>query len=143
MKRIVVIAASIAVLVLAFALYYVNRTPDDISELSSYALSYAVEFKSERGFGNDRFDIYSFSLKQAVPDELFSPYDENGRTKYENFESMSALELCDKYANLRVSIEELMQTPDLEYLYVSSGGTEKLYLYNEGATTGYCFILTI
>ena len=36
---------------------------NDLIELASFLDRYDIEYQSERGFGNDRFDIYSFKLK--------------------------------------------------------------------------------
>ena len=50
-----------------FAFYHlegVNR--NELSELGIPAKNITLEYKSERGFGNDRFDIYSFSLEEEV-----------------------------------------------------------------------------
>ena len=42
---------------------------DDLKELKGKASNKTIEYRSERGFGNDRLDIYSFTLSpEAVPD---------------------------------------------------------------------------
>ena len=35
---------------------------DDLKELKGKASNKTIEYRSERGFGNDRLDIYSFTL---------------------------------------------------------------------------------
>lgn len=36
----------------------------DLRDIAADISTYSTVFKSERGFGNDRFDVYSFSLKK-------------------------------------------------------------------------------
>ena len=51
------------VIILMVLLSACGRT-SDLQEISADISSYSIVFKSERGFGNDRFDIYSFSLRK-------------------------------------------------------------------------------
>ena len=36
----------------------------DLNDISVDISTYSIVFRSERGFGNDRFDVYSFSLEK-------------------------------------------------------------------------------
>ena len=102
-----------------------------------------MDYKSERGFGNDRFDIYSFSLEDEVN---FNNDDANLEVIYQkefsnifNTESKKNQILKEK----QNQIENLLKEKRFSYKYVVLKGTKKLYLYDAVSNKGYCFILTI
>ena len=102
-----------------------------------------LEYKSERGFGNDRFDIYSFSLEEEVN---FNNDDGNLEEIYQkefrsilNTESKKNQALKEK----QNQIENLLKEKRFSYKYVILKRTKKLYLYDAVSNKGYCFILTI
>ena len=50
-----------------FAFYHlIGNNRNELSEIGTSVQNITLEYKSERGFGNDRFDIYSFSLEGEV-----------------------------------------------------------------------------
>lgn len=51
-----------------------NRYSDDIFKIKPIVDNYNVEFKSDSGFINDRFDVYSFSLKDKSTRDFISKY---------------------------------------------------------------------
>ena len=50
-----------------FSVYYLlGNNRNALSELGTHVQNIKLEYKSERGFGNDRFDIYSFSVEGEI-----------------------------------------------------------------------------
>ena len=102
-----------------------------------------MEYKSERSFGNDRFDIYSFSVEGEVNfnddvSNLEEVYQKEFRSIL-NTESKKNQALKEK----QNQIEKLLKEKRFVYNYVIQKGTKKLYLYDSVSKKGYCFILTI
>ena len=102
-----------------------------------------LEYKSERGFGNDKFDIYSFSVEGEID---FNNEDSNLEEIYQkefrnilNTESKKNEELKEK----QNQIENLLGKKRFVYKFINLKGTKKLYLYDSVSNIGYCFILTI
>ena len=102
-----------------------------------------MEYKSERGFGNDRFDIYSFSVED---EDNFNDDVSNLEGIYQkefksilNTESKKNQELKEK----QNQIENLLEEKRFVYKSINLKGTKKLYLYDSISNIGYCFILTI
>ena len=63
-KSIVLILLLVATI---FSVYYlIGNNRNELSELGTSVQNIKLEYKSERGFGNDRFDIYSYSLEKEV-----------------------------------------------------------------------------
>ena len=121
----------------------VRKNRNELSELGVSVQNIKLEYKSERGFGNDRFDIYSFSLEDEVN---FNNDDANLEVIYQkefsnifNTESKKNQILKEK----QNQIENLLKEKRFSYKYVVLKGTKKLYLYDAVSNKGYCFILTI
>ena len=57
---------------------------NDLSELGTSVQNIKREYKSERGFGNDRFDIYSFSIEGEIN---FNDEDSNLEEIYREFDT--------------------------------------------------------
>lgn len=104
-------------------------------------------YRSETGFGNDRFDIYIFSLKKDdYAENDFILCDELFEEKFTyNFMSMAnAYGQSDEgVRKIRADIKKLRKKKDLRYKYVNLGGTEKMYIYSKRLNKGYCMIITI
>lgn len=140
------ILAFIAVVLCIVYIAKSNKNISDLSEISSSIEAYTIEFKSDRGFGNDRFDIYSFSLKSQVHlkdfkqknDELYQIYDDN----FENI-MVTEQEKNNEMQELKTDIDKLKNSKHILYKYIEKDGTKKLYLYDKNANIGYCMILTI
>lgn len=142
----ILIFAFIAVVLCIVYVAKSNKNISDLSEMSSSIEAYTIKFKSERGFGNDRFDIYSFSMKsqdnlknfKQKNDELDQIYDDN-------FETMmiTEQEKNNEMQELKTDIEKLKNSKHILYKYIEKDGTKKLYLYDKNANKGYCMILTI
>lgn len=123
-----------------------NKNINDLSEMSSSIEDYTIKFKSDRGFGNDRFDIYSFSLKsQDNLKDFKQKNDELDQIFDNNFETMmvSEQEKNNKIQELKADIEKLKNSKHILYKYIEKDGTKKLYLYDKNTNKGYCMILTI
>ena len=127
-----------------FAFYnLLGNNRNELTELGTSVQNVKLDYKSERGFGNDRFDIYSFSLEDEVN---FNNDDANLEVIYQkefsnifNTESKKNQILKEK----QNQIENLLKEKRFSYKYVVLKGTKKLYLYDAVSNKGYCFILTI
>ena len=137
----------ILILILVAFIFAINRlagnSRNDLSELGNHVQNIKLEYKSERGFGNDRFDIYSFSIEGEVNfnddiSNLEAIYQKEFRNIL-NTESKKNLELKEK----QNQIENLLEKKRFMYKSINLKGTKKLYLYDSVSKKGYCFILTI
>ena len=127
-----------------FAVYhFTQNNRNELSELGSHVRNIKLEYKSERGFGNDRFDIYSFSLEGKVDfNNDYTNLEKIYQKEFSNIlntESKKNQELKEK----QNQIEKLLKQKRFVYKYVFLKGTKKLYLYDSVLKKGYCFILTI
>ena len=140
-KRIVLILLLVATI---FSVYYLlGNNRNDLSELGTHVQNIKLEYKSERGFGNDRFDIYSFSIKGEVNfnydvSNLEAIYQKEFRNIL-NTESKKNPALKEK----QNQIENLLEKKRFVYKSINQKGTKKLYLYDSVSKKGYFFILTI
>lgn len=140
-KRIVLILLLVGTI---FSVYYlIGNNRNDLSELGTPVQNIKLEYKSERGFGNDKFDIYSFSIEGEVN---FNNEDSNLEAIYQkefrnilNTETKKNPELKEK----QNQIENLLEEKRFVYKFINLKGTKKLYLYDSVSNKGYCFILTI
>ena len=140
-KSIVLILLLVATI---FSVYYlIENNRNKLSELGTPVQNITIEYKSERGFGNDQFDIYSFSLEGEVN---FNNDDGNlGEIYQKEFRSILNTE-SKKNQSLKekqTQIENLLKEKRFSYKYVVLKGTKKLYLYDAVSNKGYCFILMI
>lgn len=123
-----------------------NKNISDLSEINSSIKTYKVRFESDRGFGNDRFDIYSFSLKsQDNLKDFRQKNDELDQIFDNNFETIMVTEQekNNQIQELKADIEKLKNSKHILYKYIEKDGTKKLYLYDKNTNKGYCMILTI
>ena len=140
-KRIVLILLLVATI---FSVYYlIGNNRNDLSELGNHVQNIKLEYKSERGFGNDRFDIYSFSIEGEVNfnddiSNLEAIYQKEFRNIL-NTESKKNPALKEK----QNQIENLLEKKRFMYKSINLKGTKKLYLYDSVSKKGYCIILTI
>ena len=127
-----------------FAFYhFTQNNRNELSELGTSVQNITLEYQSERGFGNDRIDIYSYSLEGEVNfnddvSNLEAIYRKEFRTIL-NTESKKNPELKEK----QDQIENLLGNKRFVYKFINLKGTKKLYLYDSVLKKGYCFILTI
>ena len=137
----------ILILILVACIFAINRLTgnnrNDLSELGNHVQNIKLEYKSERGFGNDRFDMYSFSIDGEVE---FNNEDSNLEAIYQkefrnilNTESKKNEALKEK----QNQIENLLEKKRFVYKSINLKGTKKLYLYDSVSKKGYCFILII
>lgn len=147
--RKIILMLMLAFIYVVLSIVYVarsNKNINDLSEMSSSIEDYTIKFKSDRGFGNDRFDIYSFSLKsQDNLKDFKQKNDELDQIFDNNFETMmvSEQEKNNKIQELKADIEKLKNSKHILYKYIEEDGTKKLYLYDKNTNKGYCMILTI
>ena len=142
MKKSIILILILGASILAFN-HFAQNNRNELSELETPVQNIKLEYKSERSFGNDRFDIYSFSLEGEVN---FNDDVSNLEGIYQkefsnilNTESKKNPELKEK----QNQIEKLLKQKRFVYKYVFLKGTKKLYLYDSVLKKGYCFILTI
>lgn len=124
-----------AVVLISMVVLFNNKTiKNDLIELNSIVDRYAIEYQSERGFGNDRFDIYSFELKEINEKIPFKTIDMEFQDSYNNFESMLEnieTERLPDTRRIRTKIEKYIFSEGTKYLNIELEGTKKLYLYKE------------
>lgn len=140
-KSIVLILLLVATI---FSVYYlIGNNRNDLSELGTHVQNIKLEYKSERGFGNDRFDIYSYSLDGEVNfNNDYTNLEEIYQKEFRNIlntESKKKQELKEK----ENQIENLLEEKRFVHKFINLEGTKKLYLYDLVSKKGYCFILTI
>ena len=147
--RKIILMIMLAFISVVLSIVYVaksNKNISDLSEINSSIKTYKVRFESDRGFGNDRFDIYSFSLKsQDNLKDFKQKNDELNQIFDNNFETMmvSEQEKNDEIQELKADIEKLKNSKHILYKYIEKDGTKKLYLYDKNTNKGYCMIMTI
>ena len=142
MKKSIILILILGACIFAFS-HFAQNNRNELSELESAVQNIKLEYKSERGFGNDRFDIYSFSIEGEVNfnddiRNLEGIYKKEFRSIL-NTESKKNQELKEK----QNQIENLLEKKRFVYNYVIQKGTKKLYLYDSVSNKGYCFIVTI
>ena len=140
-KTIILILILVACIFVFYQLVGNNR--NELSELGTPVQNITLEYKSEREFGNDRFDIYSYSLECEV----------NFNNDYANLEAIYQKEFSNIFnteskknqalKEKQNQIENLLKEKRFIYKYVVLKGTKKLYLYNTVLNKGYCLIVTI
>ena len=147
--RKIILMLMLAFISVVLSIVYVarsNKNINDLSEMSSSIEDYTIRFESDRGFGNDRFDIYSFSLKSRDNLKDFRQKNDELDQIFDNhFETMmvSEQEKNNQIQELKADIEKLKNSKHILYKYIKKDGTKKLYLYDKNANKGYCMILTI
>ena len=140
-KSIVLILILVATI---FSVYYLlGNNRNDLSELGTHVQNIKLEYKSKRGLGNDRFDIYSYSLDGEVNfnneyTNLEAVYQKEFRSIL-NTESKKNEELKEK----QNQIENLLEEKRFVHKFINLECTKKLYLYDSVSNKGYCFIVTI
>ena len=142
MKKSIILILILVACIFTFN-HFAQNNRNELSELGTPVQNIKLEYKSERGFGNDRFDIYSFSLEGEVNfndevNKLEAIYQKEFRNIL-NTESKKNPELKEK----QNQIEKLLKEKRFIYKYFILKGTKKLYLYDSVSNKGYCFILTI
>ena len=123
--------------------HFAQNNRNELSELGDFVQNIKLEYKSERGFGNDRFDIYSFSIEGEVNfNDDVSNLEEIYQKEFRNIlntESKKNEELKEK----QNQIENLLEEKRFVHKFINLEGTKKLYLYDLVSNKGYCFILII
>ena len=142
MKKSIILILILVACIFAFN-HFAQNNRNELSELGTPVQNIKLEYKSERGFGNDKFDIYSYSLDGEVNfnneyANLEGIYQKEFRNIL-NTESKKNKELKEK----QNQIENLLEKKRFVYNYVIQKGTKKLYLYDSVSKKGYCLILTI
>ena len=143
-------------LLLAVCLFLIALKPvgrflqiEDVKELKWKISNKTIEYRSERGFGNDRLDIYSFTLSpESVPNQFFSIIE--SQDSFFTIQSdkdvkdrvLNLIDMLPKDNHLRNKLENLCNEKP-RFRYQSTFGTEKIYIINEGQEKGYCLISEI
>jgi len=135
----------IFLMILLIANLHIFFENNDLSEISKNNFRQKLEYASERGFGNDRFDIYSFYLLKENELSDFEKLDDNYYNKYK-YTFLNNNIFVDKESqilkdNIYEEIKLLEKNSDTKYLYVENESTRKLSIYSSSANKGYCFLL--
>ena len=119
---------------------------DDLKELNGKISNKTIEYRSERGLGNDRLDIYSFTLSpETVPNQFFSIIE--SQDSFFTIQSdkdvkdrvLNLIDMLPKNDSLRNKLENLCNE-EPRFRYQSTFGTEKIYIINKEQEKGYCLI---
>lgn len=125
------------------------RISGDLKEIAADISTYSLVYKSERGLGNDRFDIYAFSLKKPENLTGFLMVDEESAKFFWDFLVMIDVEAINDPSGasslkaVKADIDHIRNQEDGQYLYVSLNGSSKLYVYSPASNSGYCLLLVI
>ena len=142
MKKSIILILILVACIFAFN-HFAQNNRNELSELGAPVQNIKLEYKSERGFGNDKFDIYSYSLDGEVNfNNEYANLEEIYQKEFRNIlntESKKNPELKEK----QNQIEKLLKEKRFIYKSINLEGTKKLYLYDSVSKKGYCFILTI
>lgn len=121
----------------------------DLRDISADISTHNILFKSERGFGNDRLDIYAFSLKKSGDISGFHKVSDESAQFFWDFLVMIDIEAINDPSQasslmaLKADINRVRHQEDGQYLYIELNSTSKLYVYSPALNTGYCLILVI
>lgn len=113
-------------------------------EIVDYEMDIDEVYDSERGFGNDRFTIYSFSVSgnKDMAGKPIKDLDKNILSSLETIKQNHK----DKIKNIS-EIDDFISNLEAEengkFMYFVDGGTYKLYLYNPNTKSGYLFVFVI
>lgn len=118
-----------------------NSQLKDLKEIGDRMYSYKLEYYSERGFGNDREDVYSFSLKDPGAIKDFKEVNEFFEKRYKNLTDLIKRENPDHH--ILDDLKEFRQNNDFYYMDLDLMSEEKLYFYSPKANKGYLIIFTI
>ena len=139
----------LAVCLFLIAAGHFLQIEDDLKELKGKASNRTIEYRSERGFGNDRLDIYSFTLSpEAVQTQFFSILEsQDSFFKIQSDEDvkdrvLNLIDILPKNDPLRNKLENLCNEKP-RFRYQSTFGTEKIYIINKEQEKGYCLIIEI
>ena len=139
----------LAVCLFLIAAGHFLQIEDDLKELKGKASNKTIEYRSERGFGNDRLDIYSFTLSpEAVQTQFFSILEsQDSFFKIKSDEDvkdrvLNLIDILPKNDPLRNKLENLCNEKP-RFRYQSTFGTEKIYIINKEQEKGYCLIIEI
>lgn len=113
-------------------------------EIVDYEMDIDEVYDSERGFGNDRFTIYSFSVsgEKDMAGKPIKDLDKNILSSLETIKQNHK----DKIKNIS-EIDDFISNLEAEengkFMYFVEGGTYKLYIYNPKTKNGYLFVFVI
>ncbi len=113
-------------------------------EIVDYEMDIEEVYDSERGFGNDRFTIYSFSVSgnKDMAGKPIKDLDKNILSSLETIKQNHK----DKIKNIS-EIDDFISNLEAEengkFMYFVEGGTYKLYIYNPKTKNGYLFVFVI
>ena len=142
MKKSIILILILVACIFAFN-HFAQNNRNELSELGTLVQNLKLEYKSERGFGNDKFDIYSYSLDGEVNfNNDYTNLEEIYQKEFRNIlntESKKKQELKEK----ENQIENLLEEKRFVHKFINLEGTKKLYLYDLVSNKGYCFILII
>ena len=140
----ILFAVSFLFVVLLFAKLHSSLTDYYLKEISEVNFIKTKLYISERGFGSDRFDIYSFYLldKKEIPN--FKTLDNAYFYKYKPIFFTNLISFDDPQFEISKDIvQQLEKNKDTKYLFFEEENIRKLYLYSSSSNQGYCLILII
>lgn len=124
----------------------------DYKEIVDYEMDIDEVYDSERGFGNDRFTIYSFSINGNKDMAGLKPINDLEKNKPMSLKDIKPkLEYIKQNHKDKIKdiseiedfIRDLEADEDGKFMYFVEGGTYKLYIYNPKTKNGYLFVFVI
>nr|WP_075574396.1 hypothetical protein [Ezakiella massiliensis] len=121
-------------------------------EIVDYEMDIDEVYDSERGFGNDRFTIYSFSVSGNKDMAGLKPINDLEKNKPMSLKDIKPkLEYIKQNHKDKIKdiseiedfIRDLEADEDGKFMYFVEGGTYKLYIYNPKTKNGYLFVFVI
>lgn len=134
-----------SLMLICFCIFILSSCKNkDYKEIVDYEMDIDEVYDSERGFGNDRFTIYSFSVSgnKDMAGKPIKDLDKNILSSLETIKQNHK----DKIKNIS-EIDDFISNLEAEengkFMYFVEGGTYKLYLYNPNTKSGYLFVFVI
>ncbi|XVG95578.1 hypothetical protein ACGCUQ_00600 [Eubacteriales bacterium KG127] len=138
------------------AVYFLKKSEHgDVKEIKPGINTVREEVRSERGFGNDRLDVLSYTIKNGKRisgfKDIDGEFDEAYAKHFKEILNSNLIGDSDEASHIRLAQMKLIKK-DIALIKISRGskyiithedGTRKLFVHNEITGRGYCFVLTI
>lgn len=150
-KTILAIITALFLIVSSFIfLQNANKDINTIKHIVSEEMQIKKEFESQRGFGNDRFDIYSFNLEKPKNLKNFKNIDSEYEYFSKNFKNMIDIEVDnsenEKFENKKIKKDMglIENSDDGKYTYIETEKQKReMYIYSKNLNIGYYFVFEI
>lgn len=152
-KMVRVCLGTVSILVLLTLFFVTRMLASDaykIQKLIKEDIEVNNVFMSKRGFGNDRFDIYRFTLKNPKTIDALIAIDDEGVNKIHRMAQILESEMAnDEIGQLEgeeilKDLSQIQGAGDGQYLYLKIGEyNSEIFVYSKRLNKGYYFINVI